>query len=469
MVALLASISFIVPILLGNQRNQRVNSIVQKQMACAEEIFKRLDTASAYDRSKLTEHLQIAYRHISLKRERHPYLKGELPKQLEARAARLFYIYGKVLYGGQMDKSAASFKTALTIQLLQDRFSSKKDSLNELINESEDLETFLSNAEKAKLFDSTEKLLLDYTEADVKGLADNPKGYFVARTIYDLANAQQNMDEFRVLTATYTKEVASNHFEKVYGFSRKIFETMAKQTSDKETAANCQWEVACILYDGDRWIYKLQLGAPPKLTKDQMQTMLATLDKLKPYLESENGSERAVGKQAQIYNISMIIRTNFTAANETENQENLKEMYELVCKANQLADTQPNFTPFQRTLYKNNRVSIARKCAKAGLQVAQPAEMRKWMEEVLETIRLQNYNHYYHVTFLLNGARLAQLEGNSAERDRLLAVAKKVTEDFPKNKKENEELLAEFEAEMKAETKQVSCTTTTVRSKKDFF
>jgi len=430
---------------------------VNDSMARAETIFARFAHASKEERDQLTADLNSAF--VSLKS-----LKT-MSKEMQCVAVRMFYIYGKVLYGGPMDKSGDMFRTALTIKLLgmnligpeeyrkikpHDVFSVMKmsDTLDAFTDK--DRNTFTSNvALYSYIFNKSSKFLLQHNDSNVDALANDPQGYLIAQAIADQARANFNTDYYMVINPSTIGDV-TNHFEKTYGLARRVFEKIAKETTDPKVAADSRWEVACIIYDSSRFFYQLKQGYPEKLNAKQVEESIATLDELKPYIDAENGSERAIGKEAQIFNISMILMDNLDPNDEIEKQNHLKKMYGLVCKALEFSDRTPSLSPFQRTLYKNNKASVALKCLKAGLEVAKSTEIGQLTGEVIKSVESDPYSHYYNVTFLLTGARYNALIGNPTEVERLVKLAEDVKDRCPKNKKKNQELIDAFAAEQKA-------------------
>lgn len=263
-------------------REQRyyVSSIAaQTQLAKAEEIFKTCSLDSQATKENMIEHLNSAYHSLQSMRKLHE----DLPEGYENVASRIFYLYGKCLYGENMHTSRCMFELALTTQLVHLKV--------------------LDSSVLPKLSHNLQNTPVD---ADTKGF--EPLQEYLEKTsqeeIVDYAQklGQYNAFNFaaslRWMGATYQSNSRCNTpiykplYEKAYGSASKIWDAIAP-LGDLQWKIDCHWEIAQMIYHTAPFRHYLQNPYDDK-------GALETLKSVEPYLAAEGNTSRVQELRTQI-------------------------------------------------------------------------------------------------------------------------------------------------------------------------
>lgn len=384
-----------------------IQTKLTESLGQAEAIFKRFDTASPSDKKLMSEQLSVAYRMLHLTSKNH----DKLSPKLEQTAARICYLYGRSLYGGDMESSRQMFQLSLHIQMIGSRALNSPTALfNSCIN-LEELPKRL--AENPELFNPLDRYLMtaavDIVVADVSYKSRQP--FSVAENLRWLGHTYQNITKYR--TSEHTPR-----FEKIYNTAKAILVKINTKDS--------RWEIGQIIYNTARFIHLLKHPT-------DVQGALATLKTVLPFLEEEGESLRALKLRAQIHNITMIELGKITPKTPEEKAAILKQKYDEVTKAFDLLNGTGD--PLV-TMFMSNRARCALDCLQAGIKVPSIETITDWSSTVLGVIKEQGYDHYYHASYLITAARIAMHNGDKAAAEAHLDQAEVVNRKFPDSSKD---------------------------------
>lgn len=390
------------------ERAKNAAPLMYASIAVAEAAFKEYGIGTKAQKDNLIGHLVVAYRELH-------FLVGQegssvMSPRLRETAAKIFYLYGRCLYGGNFEASRQMFQAALAVQLVGAKVLNAKI-LSSLLGtgELEDLPAYLSNRPDA--FKRLDKLLdsnpVDEL-AEMVPKTDREQAFSIAMSLKWLGFSCQNITVFKT-------KANLERFETIYGFAKKILVRL--------DTADSRWEVGQILYNTGRFIHYLR-------TPDDVAGAVATLKEVFPYLEAEGKTARAQGLRAQIHNISSIEFGKIKPKDEAERRGQLKRQYEEIAKASEIAEKTAGFDPFLKTMFLNNKARAAFECIEAGDPVATIEEVDRWIREVLETIAKEEYNHSYHAIYLLSAAKFESKRGNKAKALEYLALSERVNLKF---------------------------------------
>lgn len=369
-------------------------------MKLGEAIYGKFETATDSDKETLKAYLGSVYSDLHLR-----YFKANtvLPKALEKTAARMFFLMGRCLYGGNMVASQRMFQLSVTI-LGNDVF--KVPSLRHC----DQLKNLPQTLDNSPEFDQMDKFIMGTSAADLVERVSKmsyERAFALADSIRQVGATYQNIDSFKSDLP---------RFEKYFGVPKAVFAKL--DTPDS------RWEVADLIYNTGRLIH--YLGNP-----GDVQGALQTLDEMLPYLEKEGDTLRAQVKRAQIHNITAIEMNKIQPRDAQHKQAILKSQYASMSKASEIASVTPGFNAFLKIMFLNNKARSALDCAEAGVAVATDKEIGQWFEEVLTTIKSENYNHYYHGAFVSSAARLAIREKRKQDALALLDLAQTINAKYP--------------------------------------
>lgn len=297
--------------------------------------------------------------------------KGESKK-----AAELLYMYGRLIYGGDMEQSS-NFTMAAIQAELTGTFPTKFADIQN--HDFKEIDPLLEKAKKSSSMN-------------------------VAVYLRWYGHACQNIPN-RI------KKENADRFEAIYGTAIDIL----KKVNSKDS----NWEIGQILYNTTRFLHSFK-------HPDDVKGALATLAQLVPYLDKEGKSLRAQQLRAQIANITAIE----TSRLKPQTPELLKVQYDCYIRASEIAEETEGFDPFLKTLFLSNKARMALELHTSA-PVATLDEMGNWVEKVVLYIKEQNYNHFYYATFLFNASLIEKARGNSAKQKELLRAAEKVCDKFP--------------------------------------
>lgn len=379
----------------------------------AEKIYQSPSMSTQVSKEAMLQHLSNAYRSFQE-------IKGRcqhIPSDLENEASRIFFLYGKCLYGGDMQASRRMFELSLTIQFIGLK------TLNQAVVPpllSDNLESLPKQfPTDTKTLDPLKDLLINTPRSvivDTAKTQSKESAFHFAATMRWLGATYQNIDSFR------GKENAPL-FDKVYGVASDVWKEIALQ-GDDQWKKDCHWEVAQIIYNTERFRHYLK-------HPDDVKGALDTLKGVEPYLAAEGNSLRAQQLRAQIQNITAREIATLSPADPKEKLENLKLCYEAFSKAEQIAASTPEFDPFLRILFLNNKAAQALECLEQGCPVASIDEVRGWMNQVVETVEKEKYNHAYHAGFMANAARCEIYEQRWDNALSYLSKAESITDMYP--------------------------------------
>ncbi len=309
------------------------------------------------------------------------------------KAAELLYMYGRLVYGGDMGQSS-NFTMAAIKAEITGTFPAKLADIQ--YHDFKEIDSLLEQAKKSSSMN----------------LAVYLRWY---------GHACQN-------TPDRIKNENADRFEAIYGTAIDIL----KRVNSKDS----NWEIGQILYNTTRFLYSFKKPG-------DVEGALGTLRKLIPYLDNEGKSLRAQELRAQIENITAIE----TSRIKPQTMELLKVQYACYTRAYEIASETAGFNPFLRNLFLNNKARIALELVLKNATVVNIMEIACWFDEVVRYVKEENYNHYYHATFLFNASLLEKVRRNSNKQKELLTAAIEVCDKFP-NTPGTSELKAKIQASL---------------------
>jgi hypothetical protein len=330
--------------------------------------------------------------------------------------APLFYMYGRTIYGADMEAARQIFQLALSFQL-----PSLKQNMP--FSNFESLESLTSHLRAhVEILDIIDSEFRNFTSEALLN-DDNDKVYLLATTLRWLGHCYQNLDQFKGPTS---ENIA--RFHHIYGMSEALLSS--------RNLPEFNWELGQLYYNTGRFLHYLT-------HPDDVEGAVKELQKVLPFLRMEK-SKRARVLEAQIRNITMIENSKIIdKIPEAKRKDFLQSNYKDVMIACQTSNQVEGFNPFLKTMFKQNSVNFALKCHQYHVNVATPEELEKKMAEVLEEIKATDYNHYYHSTYFITAAKLA-FEINK-DKQKALEHLQKAEEIAKKYKDSSAEILETIE------------------------
>lgn len=362
-------------------------SELKKSLNEAEQIYHVSAASSQASKEAMTLHLTSAYR--SFKE-----IQGKcqlIQIGLENDASRIFYLFGKALYGGDMQASRRMLELSLMVQLVGLKALNNTVTPPLLFDNLADLpKQFPSDTQAFKPLENFLDQTSEETIVDIGTRQSKENAFNFAATLRWVGATYQNIDSFQ------TKEHAPL-FEKLCEGASNIWKKIAVE-GDNEWKKNCDWEVAKIIYNTKRHRHYLQ-------HPDDVKGALDTLIEVESYLTAEGNSPRAQQMRAQIHNITAIELSKIQPTDIDSKLENLKLCYEATSKAEEIAASSSEFDPFLKLLFLHNKAAQALECLKNGIPVVGIETINLWFKQVVNVIEKENYNHFYHSNFLINAAK----------------------------------------------------------------
>lgn len=353
---------------------------LKDSLSKAEEIFKEFPNANQTSKDTMVKYLSTAYRDLQTMRSE----TEKIPSQLETIAARIFFLYGKCLYNGNMQASRRMFELSLAVEFVGLKIL-KNDALPVL--PSTDLESIPASfpAESQALQQWDEFVASTPVDAFTSTICQQDKetAFDIAMTFRWLGATYQNLDHFN-------KPEYLPLFQKIYAVATKVWEKIGSKDS--------LWEVAQILYNTQRFVHYLK-------SPEDVLGALETLKAIEPYLKAEGDSLRAKQLQAQIHNITAVESSKIPVMTKEEKQAMLVFQYQEISKAEAICSGDPRFDIFLKKLFIHNKASRAIACAQEGIPVAEINEIKIWIDDLLAYMENEKYNHYYFFIFLKTAAK----------------------------------------------------------------
>ena len=352
------------------------------------------------------------------------------PEKDSFELAKIFYLYGRAIYGGDMVAPHNVLKLSTAFQLVG---MEKLDvTLLPSIEECEELEQ-VAQLQCPVVVD---ELLMN---GDAEVLGDHAEAFSFASSLRWQLHTEQNL-----------KGLSKNldRLEKLYGLARAI--------QEKVNTPDSRWEVAGIIYNGERWLVSQR---DPK----DIDKALAVLDRLKPFIEEENGSIRSQLVEAQTANMrAKLLGDKVNAL--------LLERFAETSKAAGVAAglAAQGGNKFLATLFKSNLIKVGLDCLNQNLQVTNFTELNGYADSVLSDMEKDQFSHFYYPMFLMNIAQLAIFQGRRDIALVGLNKAEEVNNNFPQN--ENFEQTKQTIASMKAQigvTPNIAAAEKAAQGKKD--
>ncbi len=382
-----------------------------RSMEEIETSFSKFDHFKPEERTQFVEKLKDAY--LLLRQNCIAQKKQGIPPDLQQHAARLFHMYGRVLYPN-MHPAKALFQFSVCFQLraLQSSAFPEVDSLWIGCESLEALPAFLISNQKTYLLqiDVRDKECIERIVS-----SGQKQALAVAHTLRYLGHCYQNLPEFGKPT-----EENIGLFENIYGLSGLILDHFEDEDS--------RWEWVELKYNTERFL--LSLKHPHDVSKG-----LASLDAVKKELEKfPQDSLRVVEKRAQLHNILAIetMKLYTTCKDSTAKKEFFKQVYANTYAANQLAASREDFNPFLKSMFSYNVALRACSYEKEfGEKIASSTQIDAWFAYFKKTAEAYHYEHYYYAHMFLNIARLEKASGKLAEASKSLQIAEEVASRFP--------------------------------------
>lgn len=378
---------------------------IQESLEKAEILFFNFEGLTVAEKDEMTTHLRVAYREL------YKVINGSsvIPKDLETSAARLFYLYGKSLYGGNMEETHEMFQLSLVIQLIHLKYLPSK-SLT-LLHFKPELDATRTELTRYKAFREQIDSMLS---SDIFGwglveiaLKEGPEQAFNTAMIFRWIGATyQNMDSYSKPDSDGIYKYAMI-FKNVYGLADSIL----KEIQSRES----QWQRAQILYNTGRFLYGVDHQRPKELAKLEtyVEGTLSSLDGLKCFLDLESGSARAMQLTAQIHNIKTIERKACEPSDPEEKKGWLRRQFDEVSLAVVIA-TKNEIEPFLRALFFHNKAGWALKALKAEAvlpEIDRPETLRSWIQETI-TYMEHSRPHIYFPHFYQTAIDIGEFLGD---------------------------------------------------------
>lgn len=323
------------------------------------------------------------------------------------------------LYGGDMNLTRLFFLMALSLQLraVDDDSNAALDFISEE-KTLEGLTARISNQPQI-LNDLQTGLVSSFEISQVLPKCSSEQCIFdLAANLDWLGRCCQNLNEYKQNPAL---------FNKLYGAARSAYTHLIETTADTTLKTNSNWQMADNHYNTGRFLYSLE-------KPDDIAGKLRTLDALRPYLEAENGSLRAVTKAAQIENISAMELLNLRKQLLPMQQfletmqhpllatfrDSAQQAFAHAKKALEIAQEYQSkgFDPFLLSMFYNNVASIGMECEKLTA-----SEAAVYSEEAIKMAKEQDLNHFYFAGYFRFGAKIAIALGDAEKAKKYEADA----------------------------------------------
>lgn len=299
------------------------------------------------------------------------------------------------LYGGDMDLTRLFFLTSLSLQLKTDGHDfwcaldhvKAENTLDDLANRLNNYSLHFDNLQEAL------QRAQHFSEAVIQSSAAPQNKFDIAANLDWLGRCCQNL-------SLHNKN--QSLFKQLYGSARAIHQHIA-DTQPDPLRKDANWQIADNLYNTARFLHSLE-------NPNDLLGKLNTLNLLKPYLEAEEGSLRAVVKAAQIENIMATELSNFLPLFPVDMQPTLqKQIYRHAFQALKIAQQKEHegFDPFLLSMFYNN---VA--CLGFDAGVLTNEEAAGFSEEAIDKATKQGLDHFYFASYFKVGAKIARALGN---------------------------------------------------------
>ncbi len=317
------------------------------------------------------------------------------PEKDSFELAKIFYLYGRAIYGGDMVAPHNILKLSTAFQLAGMKILDVTllPSLDECLE--------LEQVAQLQCPDVVDELLM---QGDAEVLGDHAEAFSFARSLRWQLHTEQNL-----------KDLSKNlvRLEKLYGLARAI--------QEKVNTPDSRWEVAGIIYNGERWLVSQK-------NPEDIDKALAVLDRLKPFIEEENGSIRSQLVEAQTGNMrSKLLGDKMNAL-----------LLERFAETSQAAGVAASLAAqggdkFLATLFKSNLIKVGLDCLNHNLEVTNLTELNGYANTIWSDMEKDKYSHFYYPMFLMNIAQLSIFQGKSFEASKFLNKAEEVNNNFSQN------------------------------------
>jgi hypothetical protein len=393
-----------------------------RSMEEIEASFVHFDHFKPEERDQFIQKLKDSYlllRKVCLAQDGH-----KLPRDLQQYAARLFHIYGRVLYTN-MIPAKALFLFSLLFQLRELQI----PEINSAWLKCETLDAL-----PAFLIENQSDYSLPITDYgrkmsdSIAELGQKP-AFAMAHTLRYLGHCYQNLPNYNKPT-----EENIRRFDNIYGLSSLILDHF----DDKESL----WEKMELEYNTGRFLSSLK--NPSDIWK-----MLASLERVNKMLKSfPEDSRRVIEKRAQVHNI-LAIETMKLCEDLTTRKQFFKQAYANTYEAYRLAQTREDFNPFLKSMFAHNVAVRANAYKKEfGEEVASLAEIAEWFSSFKKTAEAYHYEHYYYARMFLNVACFEKDLGNLDKAQENVLIAEKVSKMFPNETIETAKEIAKEKEEL---------------------
>jgi hypothetical protein len=380
---------------------------LQESLNKAEGIFKTFDTADQNTKETMIVHLSTAYKELQAMRTG----TEKIPNGSANIAARIFYLYGKCLYNGDMQASRRMFELSLTLTL----FSLKELNADAIPNlptiDLKDLPARFPSASRD--FQPLDDYIARHSAdslAEIFYKQGDEKAFDIAMTFRWLGATYQNITDFK-------KEEYYPLFEKIYAICTKTWE--------KINTPDSLWEAGSLLYNTGRFMHYLK-------HPDDIKGALETLKGVEPYLKAEGeDSLRAKQLRAQIHNITSVEYAKVPTNTTEEKQASLQYQYDEVSRANEIISSDTRFNHFLQKNMLHNKAVIASDCIKEGLSVVDMDVLNGWFADILSYMETEKYNNYYFAGWLKNVANFELQQNNLQAAKQHIEKAEEVAEMYP--------------------------------------
>lgn len=375
----------------------------------AETIYKNLATATKADKDAMGADLEAAYTEtIGVLSAMNGTFADEKP--LLHKLSRILFLEAKRLWAGNMEEILTLFQGAFLLKTTKNAF---KDDLNadKIFTSSSSLNSLYKRPVNSKHSFDRMSLFTSYSaKENIKWVTETfPDQIFeLAEMINSIGGTYQNISKHKDNL---------NLLEVYFDTAKGLFQHI--DTPDS------RWEIACIIYNTGRPIHLLKHPG-------DVEGALATLKEMDPYLQAEGNSLRAQTKRAQILNICVIERAKLLPTlSPSDKSAHILSFFVDTSKALEIAEQTPGFDIFLKTLFMNNKVKWALECLKDEQAVTTMQKVGVWVEDLLDVMKQNDYDHYYHSIFACNAARYEILNNNQQKAMKYIGLAETICEKYP--------------------------------------
>jgi hypothetical protein len=304
-----------------------------------------------------------------------------------SKISRLFYLLGRLKYGGEMENARRCFQSALLLKLAS--WGMLKPHFLAILMDNATFEQFLKSSSEMEspVKDLPEKILSNVSKSDILRDGKDPDLFELSCNLRWLGHACQNINALSTADGL-------GRFKTIYGWAKEINKKLIDFSTDFNVIKNASWEHAELLYNTTRFMLDLEAPQEKKGTKELILLKIESLNELNPYLEIEGDTLRAKQKKVQIENIRTIEKGKLK--DPLLNEDCIKQSFLALQRAEEIQ----NFDSFLLNMFRCNYVgfSLDANCSNYD-------ELNVIMKKAIDFVK--ENSHYYFASYYVVAAKLA--------------------------------------------------------------